>query len=81
MKASLLRSSSMSKMLDRIGTRCCPVCGSNMVRTSAISPYLDPFSVRLWLKLSLQRPFRCLDCDERFYALRFKRRAEKSAAA
>jgi len=52
-----------------------------MVRTSEISPYLDTFSIRLWLKLSLQRPFRCLDCDERFYALRFKRRAEKSAAA
>ena len=81
MNTSPLHSANMSKIFTRIGTRRCPVCGSNMVRTSEISPYLDTFSIRLWLKLSLQRPFRCLDCDERFYALRFKRRAEKSAAA
>lgn len=52
-----------------------------MVRTSEISPYLDPITTRIWLKLSLRRPFRCLNCDERFYDLRFKRRAgEKNAA-
>jgi len=69
-------------MLDRIGTRQCPFCGSKMVRTSELNPYMDPISTRIWLTVSLQRPFRCLDCDERFYALRFKkRRAESKSQA
>jgi hypothetical protein len=51
-----------------------------MVRTSEMSRYMDPLSTRIWLTLSLQRPFRCLECDERFYDLRFKKRAQSAAA-
>ncbi len=70
----------MPSVLKQFRTRQCPFCGSRMVRTSEFSPYLDRFSTRIWLALSLRRPFRCLECDERFYDLRFKRRTQKSAA-
>jgi DNA-directed RNA polymerase subunit RPC12/RpoP len=35
---------------------------------------MDPISTRMWMKVSLQRPYRCMDCDARFIDLRFKRR-------
>jgi hypothetical protein len=31
---------------------------------------------RIWLTVTLQRPYRCLDCDERFFDLRFKKRVD-----
>jgi len=52
-----------------------------MVRRSEITRFLDPISTRIWLRLSLRRPFRCLECDERFYDLRFRRRAGQKSAA
>ncbi len=71
----------MTALLNQLRYRRCPNCGSTTVRTSETNPYLDRLSKRLFLKLSFRRPYRCLDCDERFYDLRFKRRLEPSQAA
>ncbi len=62
-------------MFQELRYRKCPKCGSTFVRTSAIHRWEDSMGKRVWLKLSLQKPFRCMDCDERFFDLRFKRRA------
>jgi DNA-directed RNA polymerase subunit RPC12/RpoP len=70
----------MPSLISRIRTRSCPLCGSEMVRNSAFTSYLDRFPGRLWLMLSLKRPYRCMDCDERFYALRFKKKLKKPLA-
>jgi DNA-directed RNA polymerase subunit RPC12/RpoP len=56
--------------------RQCPYCGSKSVRNSHIHPWSEKVGKRLWLKVTMQRPYRCLDCDKRFFDLRFKRRVE-----
>jgi len=61
-------------MLTRLKYRQCPSCGSAAVRTSEVHPWMDPISTRLWMKVSLRRPYRCMDCDTRFFDSRFKRR-------
>jgi DNA-directed RNA polymerase subunit RPC12/RpoP len=63
-------------MLPRNRYRQCPSCGSAAVRTSEVHPWMDSIRTRIWMKLSFQRPYRCMDCDERFIDSRFKRKAE-----
>ncbi len=55
--------------------RKCPYCGSKEVRTSHLHPWSETVGKRMWVTITLQRPYRCLDCDERFFDSRFKKRA------
>jgi hypothetical protein len=54
-------------------TRRCPFCGSTNVHRSQ---RYDSFE-RVWLTLLLQRPFRCLKCEERHYNFIFSKRAPR----
>ena len=56
--------------------RQCPHCGSTAVRSSQVHPWSESMGKRIWLTVTLQRPYRCLDCDERFFDLRFKKRVD-----
>ena len=46
------------------------------MRSSQIHPWSETIGKRLWLRITLQGAYRCLDCDERFFDLRFKKRVE-----
>jgi DNA-directed RNA polymerase subunit RPC12/RpoP len=68
-------------MMGKTQFRQCPYCGSTAVRTSHVHPWSEPVSKRIWLKITLRKPYRCLDCDERYFDLRFKRRIESATKA
>jgi len=57
--------------------RLCPFCGSNDV---ARSERRDNFE-KVVLALLLQRPFRCLNCQERHYNFAFSRRMKLEISA
>jgi transposase-like protein len=56
-------------------TRQCPFCGSHDVHRSQ---RYDSFE-KYWLTLLLQRPYRCLSCQERHYNYAFSKRVESPA--
>lgn len=41
----------------------CPICASGSVRRSRRKGAIE----RIWLRLAFVRPFRCKDCDSRFW--------------
>ena len=51
------------------GPRKCPFCGTHNIRRSRNMDVFD----RLFSRLILMRPFRCLACEERFYGFFFRR--------
>lgn len=49
--------------LERLANRACPKCQSKIIRRSHRVGFTETFLLRL----SYVRPYRCLDCDRRFY--------------
>ena len=49
--------------LHRLTTRACPRCECKSIRRS----HRVGFTERYLLRVSFVRPYRCLDCDRRFY--------------
>jgi type II secretory ATPase GspE/PulE/Tfp pilus assembly ATPase PilB-like protein len=50
-------------MLQRLITRACPRCECESIRRSRRVGFME----RCLLRMSFIRPYRCLDCDRRFY--------------
>jgi hypothetical protein len=49
--------------LERLTTRACPRCECKSIRRSHRVGFIE----RCLLRMSFIRPYRCLDCDRRFY--------------
>jgi hypothetical protein len=59
------------------GRRECPFCESHAIRRSHNAGLFDA----LFVRLMLMRPFRCMECEERFYGFFFRKSALKKQQA
>jgi transposase-like protein len=50
----------------------CPSCSSSNLRPGLVRAWVEGPLLRIWLFLTMRRPYLCRDCDDRFYDFRFK---------